>query len=116
LSFDIYRKPQSAEWLSADLITGVTFRKDLPYLVESLRTRRTFASSCLSWTHFPSTNRKVKLTANFSEMLGLGMRQAPSVSTERFRGMKFKQETILLSNVACRVLVIPISDNSERLF
>jgi hypothetical protein len=48
-------------------------------------------------------------------MLGLGMRQAPSVSTERFRGMKFKRETILLSDAAYRALVIPISEGSERL-
>lgn len=81
----------------------------------SLRTRSAFASSWWSGSHFPGTNRKVKLTSNFSEMLGLGMHQAPSVSTERFRGMKFKRETMLLSDAAYRVLVIPISGDSERL-
>jgi len=55
------------------------------------------------------------LTANFNEIFGLGMRQAPFVSTELFRGMKFKRETILLSDAACPVLVILISDSSERL-
>jgi hypothetical protein len=48
-------------------------------------------------------------------MFGLGTRQAPSVSTEPFRGMKFKRETILLSDAAYRDLVIPISDDPESL-
>jgi hypothetical protein len=43
------------------------------------------------------------------------MRQAPSVSTESFRGMEFKRETILLSAAVYRVLVIPVSDSSECL-
>ena len=111
----IFPKPQSAEWLSADLITGVTPRKDLPCVAASLRTSSTFASSWWSGAHFPSTNRKVKLTANFTEMFGLGMRQAPSVSTERFRDMKFKRQTVLPSDAVFPALLIPISDSSESL-
>jgi hypothetical protein len=48
-------------------------------------------------------------------MLGLEMRQASSVRTELFRGMKFKQWIILLSVSAYHVLVFPILDGSERL-
>jgi hypothetical protein len=61
-------------------MTTVSPRKDLPCVAAALETRSAFASSWWS-----GANRKVKLTANFSEMLGLGIRQALSVITERFR-------------------------------
>lgn len=97
------------------MITEVSPHKDLPCVAASLRTSSTFRSSWWIGAHFAGTNRKVKLTSNFSEMFGLGTRQAPSVSTEPFRGMKFKRETILLSDAAYRDLVIPISDDPESL-
>jgi hypothetical protein len=66
-------------------MTTVSPHKGLPCVAAALETRNAFASSWWSGAHFPGTNRKVKLTANFSEMLGLGICQALSVVTERFR-------------------------------
>lgn len=65
----------------------MTPRKDLQCVAAALSTRSMLpVAGGVEWsgTHFSSINPKVKLTSNFSEMLGLGIFQASSVSTERF--------------------------------
>ena len=82
----------------------------------ALRPKSTFSSNYGGGrSNFPGTIRKVKVTANFSEMYGLGIREAPSVTTAHFRGAEFKQGIILLFISAYQFLVFPISDSSKCL-